>query len=484
VTAAADRRRAALALAALACALTAVRLWIAARLGLAPDEAYYWSWSRDLALVYPDHPPLVAFAIALGARLVDGELGVRLPAILCGAAAVPAIYLAARAVGLERRPAIAAAAIGALLPAPAAGALITTPDSLLGLAWLLGGLALARLAGGAGPRHWLALGAAAGVGLLAKHSAALLPLAAAAACVAVPSLRAALRTRHPWLGLGLCALLAAPYAVAELAAGAPSLSLQLDHLGGALSPDGGGALAILGRLGELLGGQLGLLTPPIAILLALSFGRPARGNGPLRALQVAALLPLAATALAALGTHPEQNWAALGHPFAAVAAVAAAEARFPRRRAAWLAAAGGTAIAAAIAVHVHALSPFLPLPPERDPVSRLHGWDGLRAVDPLVAGKATVVCDNYGLASELAWRYRHEPDAPPIASLDRPSRLPAGRWLLLDERGDPGGRAIDPAPCAPKRRISRVDLARADGAVVRRVDLYACESISATLPAP
>ncbi|MCK9463381.1 MAG: glycosyltransferase family 39 protein [Proteobacteria bacterium] len=481
-----DGPRTALALAALACGLTLVRLWIAARIGLSPDEAYYWTWSRDLALVYRDHPPLVAWAIALGTSVVDGEIGVRLPAILCGAAAVPATYLVASAVGLGRGAAFLAAGLGAVLPAPAAGALISTPDSLLGLAWLLGGLALARLAKGCDPRHWIALGTALGVGLLAKHSAALLAVSAGALLLFVPATRAALKTRHPWLGLGVAALIASPYFIAEIAAGAPSLSLQLDHLRGALSPGGPVTASVIAeRFGGLAGGQLGLLTPPVALLFALSFGRASAARGPLRAVQVAALVPLAAAALAAFGAHPEQNWASLGHPFFAVAAVAAVEARFcGHSRAIWRAVAAGTAIAASAVVHVHAVSPFLPLPPARDPVSRLHGYGGLRAVERYKGGVATIVCDNYGLASELAWTRRDAPAGPAIASADRlPSAaLPAGRWLLLDESGDYAERGVEGVPCAARRKIAAIPLRRADGAIVRTVDVYACDPISATLP--
>ena len=49
-------------LAALA-ALTALRLIVAAATPLAPDEAYYWVWSRALAPGFLDHPPMVALWI-------------------------------------------------------------------------------------------------------------------------------------------------------------------------------------------------------------------------------------------------------------------------------------------------------------------------------------------------------------------------------------------------------------------------------------
>jgi 4-amino-4-deoxy-L-arabinose transferase-like glycosyltransferase len=45
---------------------------------LDPDEAYYWVYSRQLALGYFDHPPVVALMIAAGYELFANELGVRL----------------------------------------------------------------------------------------------------------------------------------------------------------------------------------------------------------------------------------------------------------------------------------------------------------------------------------------------------------------------------------------------------------------------
>ena len=41
-----------------------VRLVLAAVVPLVPDEAYYWEWSRHLALGYFDHPAAIAWLIA------------------------------------------------------------------------------------------------------------------------------------------------------------------------------------------------------------------------------------------------------------------------------------------------------------------------------------------------------------------------------------------------------------------------------------
>lgn len=57
--------------------LTVVNLIQAASSELILDEAYYWYFSQSLEFGYFDHPPMVAFLVALGGMLFSGELGVR-----------------------------------------------------------------------------------------------------------------------------------------------------------------------------------------------------------------------------------------------------------------------------------------------------------------------------------------------------------------------------------------------------------------------
>ncbi|GEM_PF-3509609 len=45
---------------------------------LVDDEAYYWLWSKKLAFGYFDHPPMIAWLIAIGKIFFSDELSVRL----------------------------------------------------------------------------------------------------------------------------------------------------------------------------------------------------------------------------------------------------------------------------------------------------------------------------------------------------------------------------------------------------------------------
>lgn len=52
------------------------------------DEAYYWFYSRKLALGYQDHPPAIAMLIAFGYSLFQNEFGVRLLTVVMNTIAI------------------------------------------------------------------------------------------------------------------------------------------------------------------------------------------------------------------------------------------------------------------------------------------------------------------------------------------------------------------------------------------------------------
>lgn len=73
--------------------LVLVRMLYAGQVELAPQEAYYWQYTRHLDLSYLDHPPMCAWWMALSVRLLgDSQLALRLPAILSSALPGGALY--------------------------------------------------------------------------------------------------------------------------------------------------------------------------------------------------------------------------------------------------------------------------------------------------------------------------------------------------------------------------------------------------------
>jgi 4-amino-4-deoxy-L-arabinose transferase-like glycosyltransferase len=119
--------------------LTVVRAYAAFHVPLTADEAYYWTWSLHPAYGYTDHPPLVAWLIALGRTFGAGTGFVRLPFVLCEAIAALAIGRAALIVSGNVRAGAIAALLFALIPQSKLALGEALPDGAYMAAW---GLAL------------------------------------------------------------------------------------------------------------------------------------------------------------------------------------------------------------------------------------------------------------------------------------------------------------------------------------------------------
>ncbi len=408
-------------------AVTVVRLAAAATIPLSADEAYYWVWSKTLAPGYLDHPPMVALWIHLG-TLAGGDtpLGVRL---LGPTAALLGSLLLMRAAedfwpGRQAAPA-AACLLNATL-ALNAGAVVMTPDTPLLFFWTACLACLARLIRTGRAFWWLPFGFCAGLALDSKYTAALLGGSVALWVLAAPAARHWLRHWQLWAGAGLALLLFAPV-----------LAWNAAHDYVSFAKQGGRNLdwqpmESTRWIAELLGGQIGLATPLVALVFAAGIAAAARGFRHLpqaAALACVTLLPAAVFAEHALGGRVQANWPAVIFPGAALAAAGLAP-RFWRP-----AAALGAALSAAVMLQA-ALAP-LALPRSLDfTLIRLGGWADLAGrvyAAEKAAGADLVATDEYGLAAELAFRLHG-----PVAAVDprwRSFVLPpadlAGHTLLL-----------------------------------------------------
>src|SRR3978361_1977825 len=180
---------------ALIAALTAMRMVYAGVMELRTDEAYYWTWSKESALSFLDHPPGIAWLIRFGTAIFgDTNLGVRFGGIV--AMLVTQLLLADI---VRRGPHDFRAVVFAVLMPEAAlyyGLLMAkvAPDTAMipcavAMLW-----ALVRLHESNNPRWWLAAGLFAGMALLSKFTAIML-LPAGLAFVLVPAWRGAWASR-------------------------------------------------------------------------------------------------------------------------------------------------------------------------------------------------------------------------------------------------------------------------------------------------
>lgn len=426
-----------LGLAALAF-LTVLRLIVAGATPLSADEAYYWVWSRALAPGYLDHPPMVALWIAAGTALAgDGALGVRLLAPL--SAALGSLLLAHAARDLlpgdepARRQAgvIAATLMNATLLF-GIGSVTMTPDTPLLFFWTAMLWSLGRLQATGRTAWWLVAGAAAGLAGTSKYSAALMLPGILLWVAAIPAHRAWLRSWQLWAGAALALAILAPMLLWNAQHDWVSLIKQASR---------GGQTSLWRTVqfeAELIGGQLGLATPIIAVLAAIgvatSLKRGRRDQPGWVLLAGLSALPAIVFVLHALGERVQANWPGILYPAACIAA-AGLGARWQR----WVRPGVALGFALTAITWTQAALAPLALPMRLDPtLLRLGGWQDLADAVTAAArheGAAFVASDNYGHAALLARLV--PPDLAVIGLEDRWSlfRLPDPRPALAGQTG-------------------------------------------------
>ena len=107
--------------------------------GFAPDEAYYWDWSRHLGFGYFDHPPLAAWFIYLSTRLFGDTLrGVKFMAVFSSLVAAGGSYYLARRFVSRTSSLFLFVIIANTVVLFGVGSLIATPDVPMVLFWFLG----------------------------------------------------------------------------------------------------------------------------------------------------------------------------------------------------------------------------------------------------------------------------------------------------------------------------------------------------------
>jgi 4-amino-4-deoxy-L-arabinose transferase-like glycosyltransferase len=409
-----------------------LRTLLASLVPLLPDETYYWEWSRRLEAGYFDHPPGIALLIRLGTTLFGNTfVGVRAgPAIaaLCThvAAVCCAWLLGGRGEG-GARAALRAAQLLTLLPIATLGLVLATPDAALFATAMVALLAVERalaapVRSAASLGWWTIAGIALGGAFVAKYTAVLLPMGLVIACVVHPALRRRLLEPGPWLASAIALLLFAPVVFWNAFNDWISFRFQLGH---GFTPSARGNP--LSRELELVGGQAGLASPVLFVLMAIVVWFALRDGWRARhassptdvvtrrfALATIAVVPLAFFAVSAWRRPVEANWPAMIYP-GAMMLLATSERPFTAGR--WWR--GGLAFAAflLLVVSVQAYTPILPVPPRRDPIARAHGWTTLAAAVDRARGDAFLngtvdrhlAADRYQDASELAFHLEGQP---------------------------------------------------------------------------
>ncbi len=193
----------------------ALRILFSLTVGLIDDEAYHWSWAKELALSYFDHPGFVAWLEALStAAFGDTLLGVRLPSFL---AYVGTIVVAWR-LAWELFDEWAAHFVAVLMlfsPLWGIAGYVASPEPIFMFIWISAAWVFWQ---GSKPdedrwsvrKTWLCLGVLMGAGLNAKFPMALMAPGFGVFILLSPGRRKELLSPWPWIGILIATLLCLP----------------------------------------------------------------------------------------------------------------------------------------------------------------------------------------------------------------------------------------------------------------------------------
>ena len=442
-----------------------LRLVMGAIIPLFPDETYYWDWSRTLKAGYFDHPPAIAVLIRAGTTMFGQHpFGVRFFPILAGGAAALGLTFTARELAGSAAARLATLAF-ACLPLAAVGLVLATPDSpmLCAVAWAMFCVVRALNARAVDGNQevlvwWLAAGVAMGLAMSSKYTSVLVPAAIGLAFIGHPRLQNMFGVPGPYLAVVVASLVLAPVLWWNATHDWVSFRFQLSH---GLGPARGGAVGAVNRVAELIGGQIGLVSPILFFFLARAVKRAFEPtpDGVRITLATIAACCAAFFLFSATRHSVEANWPAVAY-LPAIALLASDQDDSPLSRR-WLNRGLGLGALLSLIIITHALVPILPLAGTSDQVAKAFGWDLLaHKFDQrreMITRRASfgrgdlfLGAERYQDASELAF---HLGDHPRVFSLNLvgrpnqydlwgtfPERAAGGASLLLvldDERVEP-----------------------------------------------
>jgi 4-amino-4-deoxy-L-arabinose transferase-like glycosyltransferase len=361
-----------------------IRLFLINHLELAPDEAYYWYWSKYLDLGYLDHPPMVAYIMAVFTGLGgDTEFFVRLGGLLCSAIALILLYRTSLSLFPDRRllawELMFLFNITLLFPA---GCIIQTPHTPMLLFWTAAVLCGSRIIMGGSPQWWYLWGVFLGLGLLSKYTMILIVPCMLLFLLLSPSHRCWLRKKEPYIALLIAVVIFSPVILWNWQNNWVSFAYQLNQ---GFSPRKREFLEVLSKLLEYVGGQAGVITPLMfcafvfysikGILIFLRQGIPSYLYLALLSWPVVLFFGLST----ALGKVAEANWPAPAYiaGFLLTYHVYHEHFRMKMWHRKFFYGSIILALIANIVIHVHLFNPFIPIPPRMDPTRQFHGWRGL-----------------------------------------------------------------------------------------------------------
>lgn len=417
-------------------ALTAFRIWyvIAGVYPLAPDEAYFWEWSRHPDWSYYDMGPMVALIISVFTKIFGAtELGVRFGAILLSAGVSVIVYhLAAEMFG-SGRIGFTTAFLTNITPIGAAGSFIMTYYSPQVFLWALSLFLLHRAVSTGKGGWWYGLGASLGLGLLSHHLFFVLSAQVALYLFLSSEGRRWIIRKEPYIAAVIALDLFLPVLIWNV----EHDMVMFRHATGLMGRDVNPWIVF----GDFIGGQAGVISPLLFLAAVAAIGISAYRGLYQKDDRWLFLFCTSAPILVfigslSLGRRVEANWPVSAYVAAFIALSALYHLR--ERKKTWHGVYAGISVSLALFIAVvghypSLLVPLYDLPPRLDTSNRLYGWRdlGLRLGEirkdmPWSFLAAT----DYGITSEIAF---YTPGHPPTYCLPV-----ARRFNAFDFFGDAG----------------------------------------------
>jgi 4-amino-4-deoxy-L-arabinose transferase-like glycosyltransferase len=370
-----EMRRYTLATWALIFFLFLLRLYIIGHLGLGDDEAYYWDWSRHLSLSYFDHPPLIAYLIAMFIWIGKGSaFFVRLGVVILFSISNILIFEIGKKLFDEKIGFFSVLVVN-LIPVFSLGAIMATPDAPLGFFFVFATYIFIKAIESNKKSYWYLWGLLLGFALLSKYNGVLLILSFLLFIILSKNRTKLLKNPHLYLALIIAALMFLPVIIWNYQNNWASFRFQF--LGGHR-----GHFSIY-NLFLFIGSQAGLLAvlfyPLLILALVMSGYRGIKGKDERFLLLFSLAAPtLILFHLASPRLSFKPHWTALGYLPLVIALVQIAKERWSHTAMrVFTVAAVIMAFLFVGLLHVQAFYPVLHgklLPPRYDITNELYGW--------------------------------------------------------------------------------------------------------------
>ena len=242
--------------------ISVFRLFYVNFVPLVPQEAYYWKYAKNLALSYFDHPPMAAWTIAFFTALGgDQVFFIRLGSVFFSLGLMILLYKISFELFQDEKIALLTVVAINCTVLFSIGATVITPDVPLLFFWTLIVYFMVKIIKKPDARWWYFAGAALGLGMISKYTVVLIVPGIFLYLVFSKNDRFWFRTIHPYAAVLLAFFIFTPVIIWNYQHDWASFMFQSSRRFSEMRR------LRLDFFGQLIGSQLGMLTPYLFIVI-------------------------------------------------------------------------------------------------------------------------------------------------------------------------------------------------------------------------